>query len=490
MANTPAGGEATWLKRWPDWVDKATEKHSGRYTYPDSTRVQAEGDWKINVVCPEHGTFLQSTRKHMWGRGCPQCAGRGTDKRGMLELKFPDWDFKDLDISRSKGKLRLHCESHGEFATTFNKLMGTPGTTPCPECNHQAAGLKRRRLPSSWVAQVEDVHGDRVSVDSASITTADRKATFVCGKHGEFRSVLQDVVTGHGCPKCSALVSGGEACLRDWLSELGFTVVGSDRSTLENGEIDILLPEQGIGIEYCGLYWHSEKYRGAGYHRNKMMEARKAGVRLITVFEDEWILRPGHVKAQLMGILGLNETKNARETTVRRIEWAEAKEFLELWHMNGAGIPAPIRYGLYEGSRLLSVMTLGRARFEGGAGHYEMYRYCGGEYSRVRGGMSKLLARIYAENPGIVRLTTYADMRWGTGKGYEAVGFKYVGDTKPGYYWCKGLTRLSRHVMQKHRLPDMLSKFDPEASEAENCKANGYARIWDCGSSKWEMKCG
>ena len=50
-------------------------------------------------------------------------------------------------------------------------------------------------------------------------------------------------------------------------------------------------PGFNLAVEYCGLYWHSEVggRKERDYHRKKYDLCTKAGIRLITVFEDEYI---------------------------------------------------------------------------------------------------------------------------------------------------------------------------------------------------------
>ena len=38
---------------------------------------------------------------------------------------------------------------------------------------------------------------------------------------------------------------------------------------------------------------------------------------------------------------------------------------------------------------------------------------------------------------------------------------------------------------QKKKLENLLENFDPNLTEWENMKNNGFDRIWDCGHSKW-----
>ena len=79
---------------------------------------------------------------------------------------------------------------------------------------------------------------------------------------------------------------------------------------------------------------------------------------------------------------------------------------------------------------------------------------------------------------------TFCDKRWGSGGVYNAMGFKYIGDTKPGYWYIKGESRIHRYKLRKkHDEPRDKTEYDLRLAE-------GYLRIWDCGHSKFEWKKG
>ena len=40
---------------------------------------------------------------------------------------------------------------------------------------------------------------------------------------------------------------------------------------------------------------------------------------------------------------------------------------------------------------------------------------------------------------------------------------------------------------QKHKLRNIMPIYDSAKSEWENMKLNGYDRIWDCGTLKFEL---
>lgn len=61
-----------------------------------------------------------------------------------------------------------------------------------------------------------------------------------------------------------------------------------NKSILNGKHIDIYLPKLNIGIEYNGLYWHSEKYSTEYDHQNKSLLAKNKNVKLFHLFEDVW----------------------------------------------------------------------------------------------------------------------------------------------------------------------------------------------------------
>ena len=60
-----------------EFVKKATEKHSGKYTYEKSVYTGAEN--KVIITCKKHGDFEQTPFAHLAGQGCPKCARNRTD---------------------------------------------------------------------------------------------------------------------------------------------------------------------------------------------------------------------------------------------------------------------------------------------------------------------------------------------------------------------------------------------------------------------------
>ena len=129
-------------------------------------------------------------------------------------------------------------------------------------------------------------------------------------------------------------------------------------------------------------------------------------------------------------------------------------------------------------------MTFGKPRFSRKY-EWEMLRFCCRLGYHVPGAAGKLLKHFEnAYNPK--SLVSYADRRWSQGGLYTALGFKLDHKSRPDYwYWNyrkSGFILESRIKYQKHKLKDILEKFDPAKSETENMKDNDFYQIFDCGN--------
>ncbi len=254
-------------------------------------------------------------------------------------------------------------------------------------------------------------------------------------------------------------------------------------------ELDLYIPEKNVAIEYDGLYWHGEYFgnKNKKYHIGKTTMCNKLGIQLIHIFEDEWENKTNIVKNRLKNILGLIKYKIfARKCEIKEIDVQVKNNFLNKYHLQGKDISC-INLGAFYKNRLVSVMTFSKLRKALGQIHkenyYELSRFCSIANFNIVGGASKLLAyfeKIY--NP--VQIVSYADQRWSNGGLYYKLGFNLDHISKPNYWYLPvgGKRRLHRFNFRKNVLKDKLKVFDPNISEWENMKANGYDRIWDCGS--------
>lgn len=270
-------------------------------------------------------------------------------------------------------------------------------------------------------------------------------------------------------------------------------IILNSRNIISPQELDIYLPNLNIAIEYNGLYWHSEKVgKNKNYHLNKTLLAQTKGIRLIHIFSDEWNNKKDIVKIKLNNILKLNLQNKiyARKCEIKEVSISDKNEFLNKFHIQGAD-RSEIKLGLYYNNELVACMTFSKPRLAIGKTKtnkisYELSRYA--TSYNITGGASKLL-KYFIKNYKPELIYSYSDNRWSDPNNnmYLNIGFTKKQTSLPGYYYTKDfIKRLHRFNFNKTKLKqqgyDTLNK-----TEFKIMDELGYNRIWDCGTTKFEL---
>ena len=280
--------------------------------------------------------------------------------------------------------------------------------------------------------------------------------------------------------------SSGEHEISDWLEQTVPNIeILKNKRFKHNGktlELDIYLPKYNIGIEYHGLYWHSEAHKDKNYHFKKHEHFQNLGIEVIQIFQSEWKYNTDIVKSIISNKLSILEDKVfARHCAIREVKTSEYRLFLELNHLQGY-CPAKIKLGLYKNDELLQIMSFSKPRFNKKY-DWENIRTATKINTVVIGGFSKLFKSFTKNYSGSI--ISYIDIRYFTGKGYESNGFINNGYSKPNFFYFKnsgGLILENRMKFQKHKLEKILDTFDPNLTEHLNMLKNGYLRIYDAGN--------
>ena len=265
----------------------------------------------------------------------------------------------------------------------------------------------------------------------------------------------------------------------------GGEILRNDTKILNRFELDIYIPELNLAIEYNGLYYHSEAGCGKTreYHLNKTTECEKQGIRLIHIFEDEWIYKQDIVKSRIKQLLKINNSKriHARKCEIREINAKVKNKFLNKFHIQGED-RSNIKLGAYCNNELVSIMTFSHgsiSRKKYNSDIWELSRFCSNSNYRIPGIASKLLS-YFKKNYNWKEIFSYADRRWSNGNVYKKIGFNLDSITKPNYWYIKNLNRVHRFSLRKkYEEPKEVPEWVLRQSE-------GYFRIWDCGHLKFK----
>lgn len=300
-------------------------------------------------------------------------------------------------------------------------------------------------------------------------------------------------IKGDMCPFCHPRQynrSQAEIEIYEYVTSLCPDAISSCRTALGSSgkEIDIFIPSLNIGIEFNGMYWHSEivnlnnsLHKQRDYHKHQL--ACKHGIQLITIYDEEYRNSKNIVLSRLSNILGKTPQRiYARKCTILQITSETANTFLKQHHLQGSG-RSNARYGLFYNNELVSVMTFSKDNISRKIKDWELNRFCTIKDTTVVGGAARLLNRFMKEySPD--KLISYSDNRWSSGNVYKQLGFKFSHVTPPNYWYFKPneYKRYHRYNLRK------TDKDDCNLTEWENRISEGWNRIWDCGNTKWILE--
>lgn len=405
-----------------EFINRSKYIHGNKYDYSECAENYNGAVKKVSIICPIHGSFKMAPRQHYIGQGCPQCAKQIISSKNLLTLQ--------------------------EFILKSN--------------------LK---------------HKNKYDYSKSIYVKKNADVLITCKKHGDFWQRAENHWNGAGCPSCSNIgKSKQEKEVLYFIKEI-YTgnIIENARNIIDDFEIDIYLPDLNLGIEYNGLYWHSEDKRGKTYHLDKTNQAEKIGINILHIFSNEWEQKPDIWKSIIKNKLCINDKiVYARNCDIKSISSEQSKLFLNENHLQG-NINSSIKYGLFHNNELISIMTFGKSRFNKKY-EYEIHRLCTKINYRVIGGASKLFSHFIKDyNPNSI--ISYCDKRYANGKVYNKLGFILQKISKPNYWYTKNnLEILSRICFQKHKLKNKLKNYNSNLTEWENMKNNGWNRIWDCGN--------
>lgn len=96
----------------------ANKKHNNKYDYSKVNFIDADTD--VCIICPTHGEFFQTPRKHLSTNGCKKCSNiylRDTESfiNRAKEIHGDRYDYSKSIYIDAITKICIICKEHGEF---------------------------------------------------------------------------------------------------------------------------------------------------------------------------------------------------------------------------------------------------------------------------------------------------------------------------------------------------------------------------------------
>lgn len=480
------------------FIEKAKLIHGNKYDYSKAYYINSQT--KVCIICPKHGEFWQKPYSHLNGNGCPSCVGlKKRDSESFIEKAISvhgnRYDYSKTKYVNKRSKVIITCKIHGDFEQAANNHLRGQG---CPLCGKKYASEYRKNDFSHFIKESTNRFGEKYSFPyiEKEYENSHSKITIKCNDCGtEFEKIACDHLTSPqgGCPSCFSKISKPENEIYEYIVSLigKDNVIKNDRESIKPFEIDIYIPKYKIGIEYNGLFWHSEKcIKNKNYHLEKTEMCENNGIRLIQIFEDEYLYKKEIVLNKISHIL--NETTNdkiyARNCNVKDITYSESKQFLNSFHIQGEA-KSSVYLGCFYKGELIGVMTFKKEKKNGDK--WELNRYAT-DTSKICCGVGGKLFSYFIKKYNPKEVKSFADRRWSNdlnGNFYTKIGFNFEKYTPPDYKYIKGgeQKRFHKFGFRKNILYKKY-KIDTTLTEKEICEKLGFIKIWDCGLIKYIWK--
>lgn len=415
--------------------------------------------------------------------------------------KCPYCEWETIDVTNKSGSFEMHLNKVHSITKeqylneypedinyfklvnpTLNRQLSTNEYefVTCGICGKKLSRIDSRHLSKHNITKKEyiEIYGDKTVSQ-------------------QYHDMMSSAMTIHNINIEHSFISKPEKEIIEWLNKKG-VVSKRDRRILNGMELDMLIADKNIAIEFNGNKYHTEWFGGKGryYHLNKTELCNKNGINLIHIFEDEYAYKKEIVLNKLSHLLKLDENKPkimGRKCVIKTIDKNIAKEFLEKYHIQGFD-PSTIYYGAYFNNELISVMSF---IIDGSIedNKWELTRFAS-NYNYVCQGIGGKIFKTFIKKNNPLEVKSFADRRWTINEKdnlYLKLGFEFDSYTLPDYkYYNTNIDRYKRWHKFGFRKKILLKKYPNKVNETmtetEMVKTLGYDKIWDCGLIKYIWK--
>lgn len=260
---------------------------------------------------------------------------------------------------------------------TFNTMINKYGVKYTSQ-NKELSKNITFTLRKTNTKKILETHKDIIEADyenSNFIVTCDQKKehNFTINTHLYYQRKIYNIPICTICNPINSNISGAEIMLLNFIEEnYNKEIIINNRNIIKPYELDIYLPDLKLAFEYNGLYWHSEKFKDYNYHLNKTELCEENGIRLINIWEDDWIQKNDIIKSIILNNISKKSLYKLKEYEIKEIYNSNiVKKFLNINHIEGF-VKSNIKIGLFDhNNELISLMIFNKNK-----NYYKLLRYC------------------------------------------------------------------------------------------------------------------
>ena len=391
----------------------------------------------------------------------------------MLEIHGAKVSQKSLESTRSRSNV-LNLKGRETLKERYN--VNNPGQLPnhndkCKTTNLEKYGTETYHSSHQYQQKCESARWEvykalcddiatllSITVDDEKMHTYDNPnyvISFCCNTCCDIQAMPTETFRWRirhysiPCTKCSGVRKGSvkELQIVEYIASLGVDVQRHQR-ILCGREIDIYIPSKNIGIEFHGLYWHSELFRSKYYHLEKHKAASSLSIRLMQIFEDEWDNHQYEIKERLRELL----CNTATPPDNQPLSHTTSGNVVEISVFNQ----------VVSFAQATDVWVMISKPFITETAITSAFRYFVNEFC-----------------PCVV--ITHIDHRWMSDNFVASLNFKYQSTSVPSVWY---IDRSTWDRVDKAEVIERLQTLATFNNKKMYIREN-YLRIWDCGYSTW-----
>ena len=479
-----------------EYFKKCRDKFGDKFIYSNDFTNMAG---KIRIICPKHGEFIQNANSHLNSEtGCPKCSweklsSESTSSTEEFITKAQKihgniYDYSKVNYKNVNEPICIICPKHGDFMQLpYNHLSGNG----CPACGVEKTRENNLFEKSDFIKKANEIHKGKYDYSKTEYKCYTEKVCIICPEHGEFWQTPDNHLQGKGCRICGNTLSKAENEIYDFCCNIlgKDKVIQNDRTILYPQELDIYIPSLKIGIEYNGLSWHSEEFgKEKNYHLKKLIKCNEKGVKLIQIFEDEYIYKKEIVLSKIKHLLKCEKLPKigARKCEIKEINNNDAKVFLNENHIQGYS-RSTIYLGAFFNKKIVAVMSFKEEKI----GFWELTRFASDNHY-LNSGIGGKLFSFFVKKYSPKEVKSFADRRWTISENnlYTKIGFEKKIYLAPDYRYIKNNGSPQRYHKFRFRKQILHKKYNLPLTMTENemAKQLGFSKIWDCGLIKYIWK--
>lgn len=453
----------------------------------------------LNVICKVHGVFATSYIKHYHHQsGCSNCNGGVLLSKDIVIERFKSvhgdlYNYSEFIYVDAHTKGIIICPIHGKFSQSYTDHYLL--SHKCPGC----AGVVKL-TNDDFISRALLLHNDKYDYSKTNYISSNEKVLVTCKEHGDFEVFASNHTHKQsGCPKCSNHISKAQIEIYEFVKSFDNSTILEDRESYSGLFLDIFIPNKKLVIEYNGCYWHAinnsktTRFKKPSHLYDKMKQIQSHGLRVINIYEDEWLNNRMQIEQIIKNALGVIDYRiYARKCSIYSIEtndprWEKyIKPFFNKYHHQGLNYkPNGIAYCLIYNKQIQACAYFGETKYHNQS-ECELIRFATRLDIKVVGGLSKLVKNFLKCNPQVKSISSFCDARFFTGDGYIKAGFKFISHSPPGFDVIipnnNGMMRKHRSIIIKNKLVKYFSQEELQTkTQMELAENIGWYCVPDCG---------